>query len=728
MADTKIQRMHSNLNRLLDEYKLADAIEVALAMADESADHRQRDKISALSDTYGYMMHYLIEGVSDSTREYNYRDIVSRLRQSADMMLRADRMKASPDIFSSTLRFQNLRNEDFSSLLHKYSSLVAESTLMKMIDESDPSNEKSKEEILESLFNIVFTSLNDKEMVSSAGYAVTSEMYDNSLSAQLVSALTLSLLVYFDKYKVSALIDIYESDTISEIRARAFVGIVLAIAAHPDRLREETSLMARLSAWKDSDETYSNLKNCTRAIIGTRDTDRIATKMKEEVIPELMKLRPEIMKRMGENLQDADPSLLEDNPEWQEMLDKSGIQKKLEELSELQNDGADLMMVTFSNLKNFPFFRQANNWFLPFNINNTAISLSDSLRDIVESLIPLSKMICDSDKYSLALALGRMPEAQSRLIGDQFKAQIEQIGEEMKDREIKVARPEFSDNMLKAVRDLYRFFTLFHNREGIRNPFAKPIDFVNLPVIGEILSEKEPLTLIGEFYFKRGYYKEALPILLLLSEMDGSNAQIWEKIGFCHQSGGDLRSALSAYEKSEILKTPGPWLLKKLAGVNRRLGNKEKAAEYYERLLETDPENVANLMNAGHLMLEMDDLSGALTHYYHANYLVPDNKKIMRAVAWVELLSGNLDKSESYYARLTEDSPIAADWINAGHCAMVRGNFKEARSRYIMAVDNNFVEFSMTFYADIPTLEKLGVDPLTANMMLDCVRRVSGRN
>jgi len=68
-----------------------------------------------------------------------------------------------------------------------------------------------------------------------------------------------------------------------------------------------------------------------------------------------MKISPLIKDKMdAENLLKSD-EWEEENPEWQEILDKSGISDKLQELSELQLEGADVYMSTFSMLKNFPF-------------------------------------------------------------------------------------------------------------------------------------------------------------------------------------------------------------------------------------------------------------------------------------------------------------------------------------------------------------------------------------
>ena len=39
---------------------------------------------------------------------------------------------------------------------------------------------------------------------------------------------------------------------------------------------------------------------------------------------------------------------------------------KLQEFTDLQMEGSDVLMGTFSMLKHFDFFRDEENWFLPF--------------------------------------------------------------------------------------------------------------------------------------------------------------------------------------------------------------------------------------------------------------------------------------------------------------------------------------------------------------------------
>lgn len=81
----------------------------------------------------------------------------------------------------------------------------------------------------------------------------------------------------------------------------------------------------------------------------------------------MMKLSPKISNKI--NLKDITPEQLgeEMNPEWENIFADSSLGKKMEEFSELQQEGADVMHSTFVHLKSFPFFRELSNWLLPYD-------------------------------------------------------------------------------------------------------------------------------------------------------------------------------------------------------------------------------------------------------------------------------------------------------------------------------------------------------------------------
>lgn len=308
----------------------------------------------------------------------------------------------------------------------------------------------------------------------------------------------------------------------------------------------------------------------------------------------------------------------------------------------------------------------------------------------------------------------------------QFSAQMEQMKEEMNSSMAKSSVPEFDREVVKSVRDLYRFFNLFRNKGGVTSPFDHPLEFQSLPGVGEIIDDVEVVRIIGEFYFKRGYYREALPLLKSLADDDVADAMLWEKIGFCYQNMRDYAEAERCYEKAALVSAaPSPWLVKKLAYVNKRLAHHDKAARYYEQALEMDPENEALMLNAGVELMQIDSNADALRHFYHILYNNPDAVKAIRAAAAAEFKSGNFDKSVSLYSRIFDKHPEEAemsDWLAAGNAALVAGKIQDAADFYKRGAKDDFSSFELAFKADLDALHEIGVDRTSALLILDALR------
>ena len=177
-----------------------------------------------------------------------------------------------------------------------------------------------------------------------------------------------------------------------------------------------------------------------------------------------------------------------------------------------------------------------------------------------------------------------------------------------------------------------------------------------------------------------------------------------------------------AYQKSELLGNSGLWLIRNMAHVNTKIGNYRGAAGYYDMALEKEPENITFLMNAGYCLTQSGDYPGAVKYYYHANYLSPDSVKIWRAIAWAELMNGNLEKSEKFYDKILNSEPTVTDYLNVGHLKLVEGKVKEAINSYKKAYNDNEKEFLSAYSADEEVLKKMGVDDFTYRLVTDAIK------
>ncbi|MCM1369663.1 MAG: hypothetical protein NC204_04755 [Candidatus Amulumruptor caecigallinarius] len=729
MADNNIATAIAKVRNLIDSNHIYQSLNKLQGVTRELNMHIESDELQRIRDTYRYMLHYMVEGTPDAGRNDMLNSIRESLRTICDKAIRINNSHDGNDYYSSQLRFNNLRNESIQQLLNRYTKVSNELVLAEAAGNDDISLRKQREDLLERIFSNIFTSFGEAANYNLIKEKIQSGFAGDQLTAQAISALTLSLMTYYDSAKLETLMDIYEdaNDGDDATVARAIAGILFTLEKYPDRIRQNPRLKARLSLWNDSLLTYRRLRETIRVIIGTRDTERVVSKMKDEVIPELIKLRPEIMKSMKNIPKDIDPAdieaaIMENNPEWEEMLKESGLAKKMRELSEMQNEGADLMMVTFANLKQFPFFSTPANWFLPFDESHSSLNIPDKMKGLFSLLGESGSIICDGDLYSLAFAIERMPDAQREMVSAQFSANIPQMKEMMRENAEESSSPGFDREILRVVRELYRFYKLFRNKEKLDDPFKNPFEFTELPVIGDICAEDDVVKLVGEFYFKRGYFKESLPLLKRLADTEHADASLWEKIGFCYQNTGNFTKALEAYDRASLYKKPGSWRLKKLAVVNRMLGNFSAAAENYENLLEIEPDNVTTLLNCGNACLIEGRTDDALRHFYHAKYLLPDNVKVQRALAWAELLNHNFGKSSEAYDSIIATDPQTSDYLNAGHAKLLAGNLKDAIAFYKKASSGNPEEFEPAFRADLPALQKVGLDNDIAELIPDAVR------
>lgn len=724
MASDTLKNNIAEIRILIDNNNIIEAIDRLSTLAQNEANFNIADKLKTYRQTYGYMLHYLIKGSEDSSRLDVFNQTKLALMDLCDEMTADKDMSDSPDIYFSTARICRIRKFNFDFLWNELSLTDDKSDIAEAMT-NDIKKDSLKDDCLRDLFDYLWTTRFNKELEDKISDKLSDNGVPHQLACYLISAITLSLLLHYDRYKFMTLIDVYEKTDNEQIAAYSLVGIILALDNHKDRIRYDRTLISRMSLWQDSLITYSRLKTVIKEIIRTRETDRVTAKMRDEVIPEIMKMRPDILKKMRDSALDTDGSMLENNPEWEEILEKNGIADKMRELTEMQSEGADLMMVTFSNLKGFPFFHKVSSWFLPFDISNPAVKIPAEFAESIESVFSLGANICDSDKYSLIFALSAMPEQQRNMMFGQFEQQLIQIAEEAKERMIRQTNADFNRPVTMFIRDLYRFFKLFRKKDEFKDPFMKPFNFLKLPVVGSMMADDELISVVGEFYFKRGFFKEALELFKHMENSYAGDHSYWEKVGYAYQSLKQYDESLDAYNKSSLLTEPGQWLLTRLAYTNKKLGNHSEAARLYSTLLENDPENISLIMNAGNSNLETGNFREALNHFYHADYIDPDNIKIKRAIARAEFLIGNFDKSAAQSERILSSdisSLKAIDFLNAGHSHLASGKISDAIHLYRKAYSMDHDNFDKAFQSDRDILEKAGVSPDDFPLILEAVR------
>ena len=508
--------------------------------------------------------------------------------------------------------------------------------------------------------------------------ALFTDRFPDTFVSLLLSAVLLNLLHRFDEQKLLILLDGYRHSS-PEIQMRSLCCALIVMYIYRERLPLLKSLRNRLDALCEEPKFKTDVRNIFLQFIKSQETEKITRKMNEELLPEMMKLGPSLYKKIRQEDLMNDINALEENPEWQ-----------LKELTDLQMEGADVFMSTFSHLKSFPFFQSIQNWFLPFNPDHTALSgvLSGKGGDMFKKMISASALLCNSDKYSFCLSLAQVPESQRDLMMGQFSAENAAVQEMEKEELMKkeISRENISN---RYIQDLYRFFKLYIRRTEFTDPFAGHINLLHVSVLNPLLSDSDSLRLIGEYYFRRGYYVEALELFERLSAAYHSDSEIYQKIGFCYQKKGDYANALEAFLKAEIISPDNFWTIRRIATCYRNMKKPEMALSYYHRAEKIQPENLSVQMNIGHCYVEQKDYEEALKRYYE---------------------------------KILDDKPVSLDYFNAGHVEFSLGHIRKAIDYYRRSIEldnGDSAKFLSNFKQDAPDLIASGIAASDMPILLD---------
>lgn len=726
MAENEILSKKELFDRMLSQGRLHEAITMLKSISEKKMLWEVTDRITRVEEAYRYMLRYAMEGVEDPHRDVIYNNIKNDLRMLYDRLTRLVNIQSSATLYYTTLRAGNVPAVAdacgrYRKLLHGNDAFSIAAGVSQGV--SSVELESAETTLFESVW-VNFPYSGDDEN------ALNALMGDASIPAHVkilvISALMLGSMEFFDSRRSLVLANVYASEASGEqIRMTALTALLLSL--YVNRSKEfPPELSARISVLRDMASWRQDIKTVYLELIRTRDTERITTKLRDEIVPEMIKMKPEIDKRIKADFeQGVDPSELEENPEWQDFLESSGIADRMKELSEIQEEGGDVLMGTFSQLKSYPFFYNPANWFRPFYADSPVVAQLGDDTNVLGELIAQSFFMCDSDKYSFVLAFASMPETQRNMMISQIKAQNINAAE-IQNASLNLSTDTRKNVVNKYVQNLYRFFRLFRRRSDFKDPFASEINLIDVKPLQSDFMEDSTLQLVGEFYFKHQYYKEAFGVFNLREAHIFPDATLYQKLGYCQQRLGNTESAIKYYEQSELLTGNSLWTTKRLAAAHKQMGNFKEALEYYNRLDVMQPDKFATALNIGQCQMALGQYAEASKAFYKAQYLDERSEKPMRLLAWALLMQKDLDASQGIYDKILNTMTTQPlDYLNRGHVALVKGDFRTAinfYNKFVAASPGGWPDFIREMSDDSSHLVGLGVDEGILPLVTDATK------
>ena len=718
MSEQQIQKIYSSIvksvyNRKL--HKVFEQLKKLIYEIDFTDFQQQYDKYYL---TFSMLLEYTFKGFSDPERPNIYRKLQTDLLELAEILVNEILLKKSQaKIYTEKRLFKQekiRRNLSIASLFGR-------------LKESDNTEIPERKEIIAELFKLFWLDLEFTSADSEALKLSVRELSVNEKSV-LVSALTIGLMQHFHHRKAHVLFDFYEDDD-KMVKNRALVGIILLLHIYKKRIQLYPRLTARIQLFVEKENISKYIEMALIQITKTKETKAISEKLMDEIIPEVQKFRPKISDKL--NLDDIlSENLIEDmNPDWEEVFeDAPNLLNKMQEFSEMQISGSDVFMSAFSGLKNFSFFNQHYNWFVPFYKENSDIKgsifgqMDDKLIESASEGLEKSMFMCNSDKYSFLFNLSMAPDAQKQMIVSLFKAEVESFKEI--DDEDKLLNKGNDDKYIftRYIQDLYRFYNIHPWHSDLFNIFEKTNDIHENALLDALGEKNEILLNLAELNFSKKFYKKATDLFLLLDYNKLNAKSIYEKTGFAFQKLKDYENALKYYQYAEFFDEENQWLIKKIAFCYRKLGAFEKAINYYRKAEQTEPENLHIQANIGHSLLYSKDYSEAFKYYQKVEYFDPENVKVMRPLAWCAFILGKNETSEKYYKKLIELQNNAWDMLHYGHFLFCNEKKNEAVQYYkkaLLVLERSEFIGNIEEYKDIFLTKE--IEEIEINLLLDYV-------
>ena len=731
MSPSDINKKREIIYSYIEKKQLKSAIDRVKELVALQHNWSLSEKLIELETNYKFMLHYLVEGKGDPQQDKIYDKLFRDIYIITDDATESLFLQDSSSIFYEKLRVQNVREAvtllDYKDILKKQADTVKFLDLLEEGEEKDArvrKNSLAHENTLRDLFYYIYTSSRaNNDFIESLNIFIDDAVIPVNDKCMVISALTLNIFERFDATKILFLLDVCLRPQ-HEIVARAIIGIIPIFQIYRRRCQLYPEFSNRLKLLSDNINFNRRFIRAVTGYIQAHETEIITKRLNEEIIPEMMKLSPMIGKKIKLDEWMGESGLDEKNPEWQKILDESGLTDKLQEFTDLQMGGADVFHSTFSNLKKYPFFNELSNWFLPFDSQHSSVRsvFGGEMKSftMIESMFETS-LICNSDKYSFCFSIMLMPEEYRNMMIGQLGAEGDEI-KNLQEEELSLNPYQKEDSIIKQyIQDLYRFFKLHPRSSNFKDIFNLPLNFLEIEEFHPIVLQPRYLEQIALYYFEKNNFSEASDAYKMLSERVQPKSEFWQKMGYCKQMMADIRGALDDYLHADLIEDNNTWLLNRIAHCYRVLKEAETALEYYRRLEQFRPDDLNVQLNIGHCYLELNQYDEALNYYFKVELLNNNNTRAWRSIAWCAFLSNKFDVAQNYYTRILENKPNAHDYLNAGHVALCLGNNNKAVEFYKLSQNSagSLEAFNSMLEDDIEVLSEAGVDTKILPIIVD---------
>ncbi len=730
MTQNEIDRLYGRISALLDEKRYREAMLQCYYLIQQNADATLQERLENQENIYRNLLHYRLEGVQDPQQE----SILQRLQ--GDVLLIADYAYLHwCQGFSSRWtyaqwRYRRMNPQGRRSLNDIVKTIADSLDELPLLDpQKNPQTKPRRRQLMRQISDAETAFFYDI-LLSEPWHSADLESHRKCFGALTtngraiaVSALLLSLQALFDKYKLSFLMELcqYPQDIVA---MRSLAALLLILLQHHRRVQANPALAAQLSLLLGQDQMPARVAEVCVQLIRAKYNDQLLNRMEKELLPGMNKLGDSLKDKMSRQ-----QSLNLDADDLNEILADEDFNESMHEISDLQSDGEDVYMTTFSHLKTYAFFNELAHWFAPFWLEHPDLvtDIDDTATDTLRHMQQLADtmLLCDSDKYSFCINLFRVPAEYRLPMLTNLNADSEQFKEilEMERNGNKHLAKEYLSNLY--IQDLYRFYKLFPSKNDFYNPFDAEMDFFSVSGLDEVLAGEASQNKIASMLLNRQQFAAAGQVYDRLLHASARNVDYRSSLAWCLEKQGQYAAAGAHYEQLVAQGDNTEWALRRLAHCYKQQGNYGKALGIYQQLVAQHTDNQQYLLSLAHCQLQLDNYDAALNTYYKMDFLFGESSKTWRPLAWCLLMKGQYQQSEKIYEKLLADKPDYADYLSYGHLQAAQGKYRLAVDAYeksYITSGLSLQEFYKNFEKDLQQMPVLGLDATQLALLADALR------
>lgn len=707
--------------QLIAKGDLGEALKSLKPLVEEFSANPVADRFEKIRNDYELMLDYMLRGFKDEKREELYQKQLQKLAQvvtDLDLHIHIRECSAYRDGQANTANFSRQHAEIRQNL----ESFVANVAMTSLETEEVRSSQeaelyRSHHQYITQLFHAVWLSpaWSEEEAAFYESLLLSPTIDSNDIQL-LIGAIMLSTMNIPDAGKLLTLIHVYQKTGDKHIRQRALVAWVFSLRGEWNIYPE---LKAAIQALCEDENTCRELLELQMQVYYCMNAERDHEEIQREIIPTLMKNNNLNITRFGITEKEDD--------EMQDILNPDASDKAMEEveqnirkMTDMQRQGADIFFGGFSRMKSFPFFYNLSNWFRPFSLHHPELSnvTSRLKRTKILTNILNNSPFCDSDKYSFVLALAstldRLPPSMAEAMEHSGSFSLPESTSDM-------GSPTYIRRLF--LQDLYRVFRLYRNKNDFESPFPRTEEesgcelFFDNPLFTQTQLQLYAGQ-IGRFLMRQKHYKA---LQLLLQRFSDNHDEETETLrGQLMLKYGQAEKAITHFDR--VLEKQ-PKHRRALIGKARAcftLSDFETAEQLYASLLDTDSQNKAYQLHRCICQVKIGKEDQAIRELYRLNYEQPEDKNILRVLAYALLYAKRTPQALHEYQKLiTLPNSQPEDHLNAGYCHWMTGDIAQAVQNF--RISNAIRPIANDFENDSDLLDRYHITQTEINLMHDLV-------